>query len=261
LTCPRDTDWREHDAMLKRRLREGRSGELTYDVQYQLMNAADYGVPQSRERVFIVAFRSDLGIRWDALAPTHSSDALFYSKWIDGGYWREHKLRRPAIPEKLLSRAKRLESVGRDFFDGSVVRWRTVRDALKGLPEPHDKREHRYLLNHVGNPGARSYAGHTGSPHDEPAKTLKAGDHGVPGGENMLRREDGTLRYFTVREAARLQCFPDEYEFAGAWSEGFRQLGNAVPVHLSEAVAAHARAILERSVRAKPADSQRERVA
>jgi DNA ligase 1 len=48
----------------------------------------------------------------------------------------------------------------------------------------------------------RVYPGHTGSPMDEPAKTIKAGDHGVPGGENMLVRLDGSIRYFTVRETA-----------------------------------------------------------
>ena len=72
---------------------------------------------------------------------------------------------------------------------------------------------------------------------DEPAKTLKAGDHGVPGGENALVKPDGSLRYFTVREAARLQTFPDDYLLHGAWSEAMRQLGNAVPVLLGQSVA------------------------
>jgi DNA (cytosine-5)-methyltransferase 1 len=86
--------------------------------------------------------------------------------------------------------------------------------------------------------GARSYPGHTGSPIDEPAKTLKAGDHGVPGGENMLRRADGSIRYFSVRESARLQTFPDDFWFHGSWTETMRQLGNAVPVRLAKIVAA-----------------------
>jgi DNA (cytosine-5)-methyltransferase 1 len=73
---------------------------------------------------------------------------------------------------------------------------------------------------------------------DLPAKTLKAGGHGVPGGENMLVRTDGSVRYFSIREAARLQTFPDGYALHGAWGEAMRQLGNAVPVVLGQIVAA-----------------------
>jgi DNA (cytosine-5)-methyltransferase 1 len=60
--------------------------------------------------------------------------------------------------------------------------------------------------------------------------------HGVPGGENMLAKPDGEVRYFTARESARLQTFPDEFIFHGSWSETMRQLGNAVPVRLAEAI-------------------------
>ena len=250
LSCPRDSDWREHDARLARKICAGKAGELTYEVEHQLLNSADFGVPQSRERVFIVAIRSDIGVHWTDMASTHSADALLYAKWVDGSYWREHKLPPPSRPKHLGSKIERIEGRGASLFE---TRWQTVRDALKGLPEPMDQREHRRIRNHVGNPGARSYPGHTGSPYDEPAKTMKAGDHGVPGGENTLRREDGSVRYFTVREAARLQCFPDEYEFAGAWSEGFRQLGNAVPVLLAESVVRHAVAIVDRVRQHQPA--------
>jgi DNA (cytosine-5)-methyltransferase 1 len=44
------------------------------------------------------------------------------------------------------------------------------------------------------------------------------------------------VRYFTVRESARLQTFPDSFIFHGAWSEVMRQLGNAVPVRLAEVI-------------------------
>jgi DNA (cytosine-5)-methyltransferase 1 len=117
--------------------------------------------------------------------------------------------------------------------------WRTVRDALAGLPDPErDPTGAEAIPDHRFQPGVKFYAGHTGSALDLPAKTLKAGDHGVPGGENALVRADGTGRYFTVRESARLQTFPDSYVFGGAWSEVMRQLGNAVPVDLAHVISA-----------------------
>lgn len=117
-------------------------------------------------------------------------------------------------------------------------RWRTVRDALRGLPKPYaGKKEHPKVFDHIANPGARSYKDHAGSDLDWPAKTLKAGVHGVPGGENMVRFPTGEVRYFTAREAARIQTFPDAYRFAGSWGEAFRQLGNAVAVRVGKIVA------------------------
>lgn len=80
------------------------------------------------------------------------------------------------------------------------------------------------------------YAGHSGSKLDEPSKTIKAGAHGVPGGENMVVLDDGSVRYYTVRESARIQTFPDDYLFSASWTESMRQIGNAVPVKLARAV-------------------------
>lgn len=50
-------------------------------------------------------------------------------------------------------------------------------------------------------------------------------------------RDDGSVRYFTVRESARIQTFPDGFSFHGSWTETMRQLGNAVPVLLAQRVA------------------------
>jgi len=228
--------WREHRSRLEKH-HTGRQKPSEYNVVYRLLNAADYGVPQRRERVFLVGFRSDLGVEWTFPEPCHSESALLRSKWITGEYWERHKVvkrSRPTLGKRHTTRVARLRE--ESLRDTARKPWLTVRDAISDLPDPEGGSTDAFA-NHVFNPGARQYKGHTGSPLDEPAKTLKAGDHGVPGGENMLTRVDGSVRYFTVREAARLQTFPDDYVFPGAWTEAMRQLGNAVPVRLAETVA------------------------
>lgn len=235
--------WQDHRARLERH-HTAKRGRVEYNVVFRLLNAADYGVPQRRERVFMVGFRSDQDAKWSFPEPTHSEDALLRSQWVTGEYWDTHKVakrNRPTFAPRASSRVARLRAA--DTAD-STSRWITVRDAIADLPDP-EGRPNNGIPNHTVNPGARSYPGHTGSPLDEPAKTLKAGDHGVPGGENMLARPDGSIRYFTVREAARLQTFPDDYVFQGAWSEAMRQLGNAVPVRLAETVARSVASTLE----------------
>ena len=193
---------------------------------FRSVNAANFGIPQIRERVFVVAFRSDTSIDWHFPEPTHSRESLLFGQWASGEYWIRHAIPAPRQPPNVSVPATAPVKKA----------WRTVRDATSDLPEPRRERESPRVLNHRYVPGARPYPGHTGSPLDWPAKTLKAGDHGVPGGENMIAFEDGSVRYFSVREAARLQTFPDAWELSGAWTEAMRQLGNAVPVSLSQVV-------------------------
>lgn len=210
------------------RLRRAPS-EIEYDVRMLKVNAADFGAAQKRNRVVIVGVRHDLGLDLGEFANTHSRERLLWDQWVTGEYWKRHGLkakgREPSAADQRLVAALRERLV-----PPPESPWRTVRDALIGLGEPDG------AWNHVFQDGARVYPGHTGSPLDEPAKALKAGDHGVPGGENMMVREDGSVRYFTIREATRLQGLPDEWAFQSSWTESMRQLGNAVPVELATAL-------------------------
>jgi DNA (cytosine-5)-methyltransferase 1 len=224
-------EWRTHRDRLAR---YAARNDAEYVVNYALLNAANYGVPQKRERVFIVALEAKLGAKWLPPKASHSEDALYYDQYVSGAYWAEHGLPRREAPPKLELRVTALSGLPRP----DEKRWQTVRDAIRGLVAPPAAWDGNGSdPDHVARPGARSYKGHCGSPLDAPSKTLKAGDHGVPGGENTVVDDTGAIRYLTVREAARIQTFPDEFRFAGAWTEGFRQLGNAVPVKLAEAVA------------------------
>ena len=246
--------WQDHRSRLEK-YHTSQCNRTEYNVVYRLLNAADYGVPQKRERVFFVGFRSDLGVQWSFPETTHSEDALLRSQWVTGEYWERHKLSTASRPKPTKRLARRIERLrNEELFASAKKPWLTVRDAIEDLPDP-ERNPNNNISNHRFNPGARSYKGHTGSPYDEPAKTLKAGDHGVPGGENMLVRLDGSVRYFSIREAARLQTFPDNYEFRGSWTESMRQLGNAVPVRLAEAVAGSVAGTL--STRAKCANQRR----
>jgi DNA (cytosine-5)-methyltransferase 1 len=222
-------DWHDHDKRLVKIVdAPAPDPSERYDVKHLLVNAADYGVPQMRWRVFVVAFRKDLGLsRWKFPKPTHSEVALLHSQEGDGDYWERHGIApREDMVAELLAENDGLEP------------WLTLRDAIADLPEPlGDYVEHPDWIHHQGWPGAREYPGHTPNDLDRPAKTVKAGVHGVPGGESVLRRDDGTIRYMTVRETARVMTFPDSWRLEGPRGEQMRQLGNAVPVKLAAAIA------------------------
>lgn len=235
--------WVQHLGRLEKRKTSGSVTGLQYNVVARVLNAADYGVPQQRERVFIVGFRSDQTKSWSFPSSTHSLDSLLYDQWITGEYWIRHGISKRKAPPISARSQQRLTKLHQQVLDSSVTLkpWRTVRDAISDLPTPATPANNGMKIsayNHFLQLGAKVYPGHTGSLLDMPGKTLKAGDHGVPGGENMVVLSNGSVRYLTVRESARLQTFPDGYMFHGSWTETMRQLGNAVPVHLARVIGA-----------------------
>lgn len=238
MTAKKDETWVDHCSRLERYHTKGKPEGLRYQIVHRVVNAADFGIPQKRERVFIVGIRSDLGVEFSFPDATHSDETLLWEQFCSDRYWDRHKipkLKRPKPSPAIRSRTDRLKD---SLLVHCLEPWNTVRDALADLPKPAPARmPSEPGLTHFAIPGARAYIGHTGSMWDEPSKTLKAGDHGVPGGENMLAESNGRVRYFTIRESARLQTFPDRYTFPGSWTESMRQIGNAVPVELARIIA------------------------
>ena len=208
-----------------------------YRVTYQLIDTANYGVPQRRERVIISGFRADQNISPQHLPATHSKESLLHDQFVTNGYWKRHKIKKinyigprdQNILKKIISGTDKKTSTAL-----KLLPWKTVRDTISDLPPPVERGMVEEFPNHVQHPGARIYKGHIGSFHDYPAKALKAGTHGTPGGENMLRiNNTDNVRYFTTREAARLHTFPDSWRFNGeTWGSCITQLGNAVPVFI-----------------------------
>lgn len=228
--------WQDHLLMLRKFGNEYTG--VRYKVKYELLNAADYGVPQTRERVVIVGIRSDIDVAWVFPEKTHSQDRLLWDMYVSGEYWRHHGIEArvdPLDPQSAYDAAATLQQ-RYGMFEPTLKPWLTVRDALAGVPDPQSGHG---ILDHIYRGGARSYPGHTGSYIDWPSKTIKAGGHGVPGGENMIRFEDGETRYFTVHEAKLIQTFPADFQVLGAWGEALRQIGNAVPVRLASVLGRH----------------------
>lgn len=221
----RGESWPEHHRRLRAALQvEAGTAHERYVVEWRSVNVADYGVGQRRVRVMIVAIRADLASEWHWPEPTHSHTALLRDQ-LDGYYWFERDLapRCPVLKRETRRRVARLKR------PVELQPWRTLRDVLDGLP-PAVKRGLAPSVDwHVLWPGARLYRGHRGSELDAPSKTIKAGVHGVAGGEHIVHLDDGSFRYLTVRECARAQDLPDWLEFPHPRTVATRQIGNAVP--------------------------------
>jgi len=154
-----------------------------YVVKYQVLNAANYGVPQKRERVIIVGVRNDIKYRFEFPRPTHSSKIF---QELDGNH---------------------------------LDTWVTLKEAIVDLPENFDGR----IPNHIGTTYKVVLDGYQGNrPLDwnEPSYTIMGRSiHPHP---NLKRR-------ISIREAARIQSFPDDFIFFGSLTSQYRQVGNAVP--------------------------------
>ena len=218
-------EWRDHNWRISQH-QKNTNEKPEYMVTYELLEAADFGVPQVRKRIMIVTTRSDVLDRFEFPTATHGRESLIRIQ-NNGEYWKEHGINSPNMC---------IDGIRMLHLENNELNpWKTVRDAIRNLPEPaHD--ETLTKNNHWFIPGARVYRGHSGSRLDWPSKTIKAGVHGVPGGENVVILDDGNHRYFTLRETALLQGFPDDFIFEGARLHVTRQIGNAVPVDLADAV-------------------------
>ena len=223
------------------------AGDKGYHVEARVLRAAEYGVPQMRERVIIIGFRKDLGIRPEFPMPTvqtavtvdeaisdlpaieagEGAEAMDYATLPQNAY--QERMRREASKvhnhvamkhtPRLVARFKAI-APGQNLVDV----WETNGPVKRGNP-----REKSDIKFHQNN--QRLFG-------DKPAPTIAASFQ-----SNFIHPH--LNRNFTAREGARLQSFPDTFVFKGmrtkmSWEKGlsqYQQIGNAVPVLLAKAVA------------------------
>ena len=187
-----------------------------YALTWRSINAADYGVPQHRHRVIVLGRRGRTPFGFPEETHTH--------------------------PEKAA---------------GAMRPWRTVRDAISDLPSPAMLGEAPTFPNHVARrhsprviaslaataPGKRNPIYKRDRLRwDEPAKTVRAQGKPKADGSGSLNSSHQSIhptenRQITVREAARLQTFPDWYSFDETLVNGYRVVGDAVPPLLARILA------------------------
>ena len=119
-----------------------------YQVHIAPLRAEDFGVPQRRNRLFLVGFRKDISAQWSPPEPSYSRQALLEAQ-ASGPYWIKH-----GLAYACESASFGLPLTGHDP-------WQTVRDAFLDLPDPEE--EPGALSGHNFVSGARTYPGHTGS--------------------------------------------------------------------------------------------------
>lgn len=172
-----------------------------YMVKPHLYNFADYGVPQYRERLLIVGIRIDTGFDFKHPLPTHgegrANPYVTAGKALEGALDVEFNNEKINCADKTTRMLKKI-SEGGNFAD---------------IPKD-DPLYVKGMISHVYRRIHRN----------EPAKTIIAAGGGGTWGYHYP-----DPRPLTNRERARLQSFPDDFEFKGNKTEVRRQIGNAVP--------------------------------
>lgn len=196
-----------------------------YNVQSRVLCAADYGVPQIRNRVFFIGTRNDLSIEPSFPKATHDKTAYTtVGDVIEDLVGKEY-----TVPNHIpMKHNKIVEARIRYIKEGEGI-------PKEGLPDnvAHGSRSD-YLENEIKN---FSHVYRRLS-RFKPATTM------VPG-HNAFPLHPTENRSLTVREAARIQTFPDDVTFCGTRQDQCIQVGNAVPVLLAEKLAKHIKCLLE----------------
>lgn len=156
-----------------------------YTVKTKILNAADYGVPQKRHRLFIIGVRNDIDIEFTYPKPTHEGNWVALSKVIDS-----------LVPE----------DPKYYFSEKAVLGMKNAKNNMK-----------RGLAQDLSGPSltVTSHLAKVSLNSRDPVLL-------VDPAKELYRR-------FTVREAARIQSFPDDFVFPVSEFQAYRQIGNAIP--------------------------------
>ncbi len=177
-----------------------------YEISWKLVNANDYGVPEDRERVIIVGFRKDLKKKYEFPKPLKKKPTL---KDAIGD-----------LPEPIPALEKnktngKLKILNHEYMIGGFSPIYMSRNRVRGWDEP----------SFTIQAGGRQAPIHPKAP-----KMVKVGKDKM----KFVEGHEDEYRRLSVRECARIQTFPDKYEFLYTdIANAYKMIGNAVPVNLA----------------------------
>ncbi|TXB66223.1 DNA cytosine methyltransferase [Vicingus serpentipes] len=244
----------------------GKKYNLLKDIDQMVLNSCDYGVPQIRKRVILIGTRKDLKIKpsiiYKGIIKTHTNpdsktnnetnlkdfvtvkDAISDLPKIKPGEGK------PILKHEVKSNNEYLSKI-RNFNDceirDHVARTHNLSDKMRYKIMSKNKwtfaelLEKKPSLNH--NKQRVFNNSYVVQFWDKPARTIIA--HLYKDGNQFIHPDHTQERTLTAREAARLQSFPDDFVFEGSRTQQYKQIGNAVPPMMAEAIAKSIKQVLE----------------
>ena len=218
-----------------------------YEVRYNVFNALDFGVPQNRERVIILAVRKDYLKYYDI--PEIKTNKLFARKtlYIQPTHSAKSNIIDPKPAHIKIEEIYSLWKKGnlkfnKNYFKSDVIySYQNLKSAIGDLPR--DFKPDYHIKNHDGtkhkvldkNDPRSNRVGNRPTYWDKYSPTIMGRGSGT-GGPLIIPHPDHKRR-MSVREVARIQSFPDSFIFKGSNSSAYRQIGNAVPVLMAYHIA------------------------
>ncbi|MGE3759594.1 MAG: DNA cytosine methyltransferase [Pseudobdellovibrionaceae bacterium] len=188
--------------------------ECGYKLSFTSVNASDYGVPQDRKRVFFVGFRNDLDIRFDFPKPTTVEEKVTLRDAIGD-------LAKSAIPatDNNRSNKNKCRVPNHEYMIGGFSPIYMSRNRVRAWDE----------VSFTIQAGGRH------APMHPQAPKMKFIEQNV---RQFVEGKERLYRRLSVRECARIQTFPDDFKFIyDNIADGYKMIGNAVPVLLGKQIA------------------------